>query len=160
MMFQDYSKDGLRVVAIFEAAKGLLVLLVGFGLLAYIHEDLHLAAEHLVRHFHLNPAHHYPQIFIDLADHVSNGQMWMLALSALLYSVVRFVEAYGLWHQRSWAEWFALVSGGMYVPIEIFEVIKKVTWPRVTLLCVNAVIVAYMAYILYRSKQKREHVRE
>jgi uncharacterized membrane protein (DUF2068 family) len=155
MMFRDHSKDGLRVVSIFEATKGLLVLLTGFGLLAYIHQDLHLAAENLVRHFHLNPASHYPRIFIDLADHVSDGQLWIMAVSALLYSVVRFVEAYGLWHQRAWAEWFALLTGGMYVPIELFEVVKKVTWPRVTVLSVNAVIVAYLATILYRSRQHR-----
>ena len=160
MMFRDHSQGGLRVVAGFEAAKGLLILLTGFGLLAYIHQDLHLAAEQLVRHFHLNPAGHYPRIFIELAYQMSDSKRWLIALSALLYSVVRFVEAYGLWHQLAWAEWFALLSGGMYVPIEIFEVIKKVTWPRVTVLIVNAGIVAYMAYILYRSRQRREHVGE
>lgn len=34
---KENSKKGLRVVAIFEAAKGLLVLFVGFGLLTFIH---------------------------------------------------------------------------------------------------------------------------
>ena len=78
----QHLKDGLRVVSIFEAAKGLLVLLVGFGLSAYIHKDLHLAAERLVRHFHLNPASRYPLIFLDLADHVTDTQLWALALSS------------------------------------------------------------------------------
>ncbi len=160
MMFRDHSRGGLRVVSVFEATKGLLVLLTGCGLLAFVHEDLHLAAEQLVRHFHLNPASRYPRIFIDLVYQISDAKLWIMALSALLYSAVRFVEAFGLWRQRSWAEWLALLSGGMYVPIEIFEVIKKVTWPRGTLLSVNAGIVAYMAYILYRSKKQREPVGE
>jgi uncharacterized membrane protein (DUF2068 family) len=159
MMFRDHPKEGLRVVSLFEAAKGLLVLLTGFGLLAYIHQDLHLAAEQLVRHFHLNPASHYPRIFIDLADHVSDGQLWVMALSALLYSVVRFVEAYGLWHQRQWAEWFAVLTGGMYIPVELFELIRKITWPRLTVLSVNAGIVAYLAYLLYQSRQDSKQVR-
>lgn len=85
--------DGLRIVSAFEALKGLLVLLAGSGLLAYIHKDLHLAAEQLVRHSHLNPASHYPCIFLDLADHVTDGQLWVLAFSALLYATVRFSEA-------------------------------------------------------------------
>ena len=147
---------GLRVVSIFEATKGLLILLAGFGLLAYIHKDLHIAAEQLVRHFHLNPARHYPRIFLDLADHVTDAQLWVLALSALLYAVVRFIEAYGLWLQRRWAEWFGLVSGGIYVPIEIFEVARKVTWPRVTLLIVNAMIVAYLSFIVYQARHGRK----
>jgi uncharacterized membrane protein (DUF2068 family) len=153
MMFRNHSKGGLHVVAIFEATKGLLVLLVGCGVLAYIHQDLHLAAEQLVRHFHLNPASRYPRIFLDLADHVSDGKLWIMALFAVLYSAARLVEAYGLWLLRPWAEWFALLTGGIYIPVELFELIRKITWPRVTLLSVNAGIVAYLAYVLYKSKR-------
>jgi uncharacterized membrane protein (DUF2068 family) len=159
MISRDLSKGGLRVVSIFEAIKGLLVLLAGCGVLAFIHRDLHLAAEQLVRHFHLNPASRYPRIFLDLADHVSDAQLWLMALSALLYSAVRFVEAYGLWLQRKWAEWFGLLTGGIYVPIELLELIRKITWPRVTVLSVNAAIVAYLAYILYQSRRESKQVR-
>lgn len=42
------SKRGIRIVSLFEGAKGLLVLLVGFGLLEFIHKDLHSAAEEIV----------------------------------------------------------------------------------------------------------------
>ncbi len=156
-MKSEHVKGGLRVVSIFEATKGLLVLLAGFGLLAYVHKDLHLAAERLVRHFHLNPASRYPRIFLDLADHMTDGQLWLMALFALVYSVVRFVEAYGLWHQRQWAEWFALLAGGIYVPLELFEITRGVSWPKVTLLIVNAGIVMYLSLVLYQSRRKRKH---
>jgi len=152
-----YLKDGLRIVSVFEAIKGLLVLLAGFGLLAYIHQDLHFAAERLVRHFHLNPASRYPRIFLDLAGHVTDAQLWALALSALLYAVVRFVEAYGLWYERHWAEWFAVLTGGIYVPLELFEITRGITWPKTVLLIVNTGIVAYLSLVLYRSRQKRKH---
>lgn len=153
------SKHGLRVVALFEAAKGLLVLLVGFGILALIHKDLHAVAEQLVRHFHLNPASRYPGIFIDITQDLTNRYLWAMVASALLYSAVRLVEAYGLWHQRQWAEWFGLLTGAMYVPIEVFEIIRKVTWPRVTVFAVNAAIVAYLSYVLYESRHRRRHSR-
>jgi uncharacterized membrane protein (DUF2068 family) len=153
----QYLKDGLRIVSLFEAAKGLLVLLTGFGLLAYIHKDLHLGAERLVRHFHLNPASRFPRIFLDLADHVTDTQLWALALSALLYSLVRFVEAYGLWHERPWAEWFGVLTACIYIPLELFEIARGVTWPKVTLLIVNVGIVTYLSLILYRSREKRKH---
>ena len=157
---REHSKGGLRVVALFEATKGALVLSVGFGLLAFIHKDLHLAAEQLVRHIHLNPARHYPQIFIDAANHVTDSRLLAMAVAALLYSVVRFVEAYGLWRQRQWAEWFALLTAGMYIPVEFYENLRGVTWPRATVLIVNAAIVMYMAYVLYRSGQRRKHARK
>lgn len=154
---REHSKSGLRVVSLFEAAKGLLVLFAGFGVLAFIHRDLHLAAEQLVRHFHLNPASHYPRIFIDAADHLTNVRLWAMAFSALLYSVVRFVEAIGLWRQRQWAKWFGLLTGSMYIPVELFEILRGVTWPKVTVLIVNAGIVGYLAYVLYQSRHNRRH---
>jgi uncharacterized membrane protein (DUF2068 family) len=151
------TKGGVRIVSLLEAAKGLLVLLTGFGLLTFIHKDLHSAAEQLVRHLHLNPASHYPQIFIDVANHLTDGQLWVMAFSALLYSLVRFVEAFGLWLQRWWAEWFGMLTGVIYIPVEIFEIMRGITWPKVTVLIVNVGIVGYLAYALYQSKQNRKH---
>ncbi len=155
---RDHSKGGLQIVAIFEAAKGLLVLLVGFGLLAFVHKDLHSAAEQLVRHFHLNPASHYPEIFID-AVQKTDRHLWAMAFSALLYSVVRVVEAYGLWHQRQWAQWFGLLTGAMYIPMEVFGIIRVMTWPRVTVFVINAGIVGYLAYVLYRLSHGQRHIK-
>lgn len=154
---RDHPKGGLRIVAMFEAAKGLLVLLAGFGLLEFIHKDLHLAAEQLVRHFHLNPASRYPRIFIDAAAHVTDRYLWALAFSALLYSVIRMVEAYGLWNQQQWAEWFGLLTGAMYMPVELIEIMRGATWPKVTVFVINTAIVGYLAYILLRSRHGRKH---
>ena len=141
-------------MALFEGAKGGLVLLAGFGLLALIHHDLHAAAEQLVRHFHINPASHYPRIFLDLSSRLTDMKLWAVALGAMFYAVIRFAEAYGLWKQRPWAEWFGLLSGGMYIPIELYEVLQGVTWPRLTVLVVNGVIVAYLLEVVMRSKGK------
>jgi len=146
------SVGGLRIVALLEGAKGALVLLTGFGLLALIHRDLHAAAEQLVRHFHINPASHYPRIFIDLSDRLTDMKLWAMAIGAMLYAVIRFAEAVGLWLQRRWAEWFGLLTGGMYVPVEVYEVVRGVTWTKVTVLVVNAAVVAYLLLTVSRSK--------
>jgi uncharacterized membrane protein (DUF2068 family) len=147
---------GIRIVACFEGAKGLLVLLVGLGLLEFIHKDLHLVGEQIVRQFHLNPARHYPRIFIDAINNLTDGQLLAMAFSALLYSAVRFVEAIGLWLQRQWAEWFGLLTGGLYIPVELFEITRRITWPKVTVLIVNAGVVGYLGYILYKSGQNQK----
>src|SRR5882762_7238896 len=115
-----YEVQGVHLIAIFEALKGLIVLAAGFGLLHFIHRDLQATAEELVRHSHLNPAHHYPRIFIEAASRTSPARMRFLAGMAFLYSTIRFVEAWGLWNLKAWAEWFAILSGSIYVPIELF----------------------------------------
>jgi uncharacterized membrane protein (DUF2068 family) len=150
---QSHSR-GLHVVALFEGAKGLLILLVGFELLTYIHKDIHEAAMHLVKHLHLNPASHYPRIFLDLTEHIDDTKLQSLAMAASTYSVVRMIEAVGLWLKKTWAEWFAVLSGGIYIPIEIYEVIQRVTWPRVTVLIVNFCIVSYLLFVLLRDGKK------
>jgi uncharacterized membrane protein (DUF2068 family) len=157
---RDSLTKGLHLVALFEGTKGVLVLMVGFGLLEFVHKDLHLAAEQLVRHFHLNPASHYPRIFIDVSNQLTDSRLWALAFSAMLYSAVRFAEAAGLWLHRQWAEWFGLLTGGIYIPLELFELIKGVTWPKATILIVNIGIVVYLAFALFQSGRLPAHDRK
>lgn len=149
------TREGLRVVAACEALKGGLVLAAGCGLLTLVHRDLHRAAVQVVRVLHLNPAQHFPTIFIDAAAKVTDLQLWTLALSAFLYAVVRFIEAYGLWKRQAWAEWFGLVSGAIYLPIELYEAIREPTWPRLSVFLVNAALVAYLGRVLYRERGRR-----
>ena len=131
----------------------MLVLLAGFELLTFIHKDLHMAAVRLVEHLHLNPARHYPRIFLDLTERITDGQLWSLASAALLYCMVRFVEASGLWMGRKWAKWFGVLSGGMYIPVELVEVIHVRNWPRVSVLAVNIGVVAYLLYSLKKHEE-------
>ena len=149
------AKGGVRVVAVFEAVKGALVLAAGFGMLAALHVDLGVAADELVEAFHLDPASRYPRIFIQAAESVGDGRLWLLAAGAMAYALMRFVEAYGLWRARRWAEWFAVASGGIYIPVELYELARGVTWARALLLAVNVAIVAYMAVVLRRSSTRR-----
>lgn len=150
---KEARQGGLRVVAAFEGAKGGLVLLTGFGLLAFIHRDLHAAAEEIVRHLHMNPARHYPRIFLDAAARVSDTQLRVLAISAFLYAVVRFIEAFGLWRRKLWAAWFGVLSGGIYIPVELLELTRRLSWARLSVLSVNFAIVAYLVYTLTTSRR-------
>jgi uncharacterized membrane protein (DUF2068 family) len=145
--------DAVRIAAMFEAAKGIIVLFAGSGLLMLIHKDIHSVAEQFVMHLHLNPARHYPRIFLDVVTHLTDFQLWVLALSALSYAVVRLAEAYGLWFHRQWAEWFGFLTGGIYIPLELYEMLHGATWIKLTILIVNLVVVALLGNALYKSRQ-------
>jgi uncharacterized membrane protein (DUF2068 family) len=145
----------MQTVSLFEALKGVLVLAAGFGLLSLVHGDAQAAAEHLVRHLHLNPSRHYPRIFMEAAAHLDDANLRTLALLAFIYAAVRLVEAYGLWYQKVWAEWFAIISGGIYLPVEAYEIWSHVTWVRVIVFLVNAAIVAYVAYARKQARAAR-----
>jgi uncharacterized membrane protein (DUF2068 family) len=144
------SPAGLHTIAGYEATKGALVLLVGLGLLGFIHRNVQEAGEEIVRHFHLSPSSHYPRIFLALMAKVTDGWIWGLALGSVLYSSLRFAEAYGLWHDKAWAEWLGAISGAVYVPFEAIELYRKITVLRIASLVVNLLIVGYLLSLLWR----------
>jgi hypothetical protein len=65
-MAHSGSPLGLKGIALFEAAKGALVILAGVGLMALLHHDAQEIAETIIRRIHINPASHYPTIFLSL----------------------------------------------------------------------------------------------
>ena len=149
----DRLSGALRTVALIEAAKGLLVLLAGFGLLSLLHRDVEQIAEHLISRAHLNPAAHYPHIFLDFAQRVTDGRLMLLAAGAACYAFIRLIEAYGLWRERRWAEWFAALSGGFYIPFEVYELVERVTWLRAATLALNIAVVSFMLYCVLRGRR-------
>jgi uncharacterized membrane protein (DUF2068 family) len=144
----------LRLVALYELAKGLLVLLLGLGLLAFLHRDVQEVAEELLLHLHLNPASRIPGIFIRLVDKVASIDMWFLALGALTYACIRIAEGYGLWNDRAWAEWLGVGSGLIYVPFEIYELANGVTMLKLATFALNILVVAVLADALWRRRRR------
>lgn len=151
---------GTRAVALFEAAKGAIVVVAGLGLLALIHRDAQEVAEEIVRHSHLNPAKHFPRIFIDAMAAATDTRLWVMALTALFYAAVRFAEAYGLWHKRAWAEWFAILTGGIYLPVELYELTVSVTPVKTAVFLVNIFIVAWLSLVRWEAKKSGSGVQE
>jgi len=142
-------KAGLRAVAVFEGLKGVLVLGAGCGALALLHRDLQALAEEVVSHFHLNPASRFPRIFLEAAGRTTDARLWVLAALAAAYAAIRLAEAYGLWNARRWAEWLGTASGGLYVPIELYEIVHRPTLTHAVLLVGNLVVSGYLLRQLY-----------
>lgn len=142
------SSSALGAVALFEALKGALVLLAGTGLLALLHRDVHALAAALVLHTHLNPASHYPAIFVDAAGHLHDPELRRLAVGAAAYALLRFAEAYGLYRQRAWAEVLAAASGAVYLPFELQELVSRPSVLVLVLLLANLAVVGVMLHAL------------
>lgn len=146
----------LRLVALFELAKGVLVLVAGLGLLAFVHRDIQDVAEELLLHLHLNPASHIPGVFLALVERVASVDMWFLALGALTYATIRIAEGLGLWHDRAWAEWVGVASGLIYVPFEIYELAKGITLLKLATFSLNVLVVAVLADALWRRRRSKD----
>lgn len=148
---------GIRVIAVFEAAKAILILVVGFGLLALAHRDAEAVAVNVVRHLHIGPASSYPSIFIKASRHLNDFNLWVLAGIAFADSVLRGVQAVGLWLDQSWGKWLGVVSGTVYIPFEIYELFLRVTSFKLAAIVVNVVVVVYLAYSIRSERRDRFH---
>src|SRR5689334_1826851 len=133
----------LRTVAIFETTKAAIVLLLGCGLFHLMNENLDEVAERFVQVLHVNPEGKLSNLFFELASHFSDRNLWVLALGALAYASVRLTEAYGLWREREWAQWFSLLSTALYLPPELYWMLHHPSWLR------SAVLVSNIAILLF-----------
>jgi uncharacterized membrane protein (DUF2068 family) len=152
-------KKGLRTVATIEFSKGIAAVLVAFGLLSLLHKDLWDVADSVLAFFHVNPDRHFAQAILDMADRVTDAQLWTFAAGALAYSGIRFIEAYGLWRTRVWAEWLAILSGLIYLPFEIHSLFHKSTAFRWAAVVINLALVGYVAYVRFSEERRRVQVR-
>ncbi|MEO7854251.1 MAG: DUF2127 domain-containing protein [Rubrivivax sp.] len=142
------------MVALFEASKGLLVLLAGCGLLSLLHKDVVAVATSLLGYMHLNPAGRYPQIFLEAASHLQEPRILLLASGAAAYSALRLLEAYGLFAGRAWAEMLAAASGALYVPFEALEFMHERNLLTAAVLIANLAVVVIMVRALLQRRRR------
>lgn len=142
-------KKGLRTVASIEFVKGVLVLAATFGFVEVIHREIDLedAAQNLLYFLHIDPDRHISQAFIDAAGRMMDANLATVLAIAFVYSSLRFIEAYGLWRARVWAEWLAIVSGAVYLPFELYNLIRHPTPVHWAILLINIVVVLYIAWV-------------
>ena len=128
----------------FEVTKAALVLLLGCGLFGLMHRNLDDVAERVVQVLHVNPEGKLSNLFLELASHSSDRNLWVLALGTVVYASVRLTEAYGLWREREWAQWFSLLSTALYLPPELYWMLRHPSWLKCAVLVINLVIFLFM----------------
>ena len=143
-------RASLRVIAAWEAVKGVLVLLAAGLAVSFLRPDDERTVEEIVGHFHLNPAGHTSHVFQRALEHLQDTRLVLLAGGALLYALLRFVEAYGLWFEKRWGWMLGIASAALYLPFEIREMTRHFTWTSVALFAVNVAIVV----LLWRNRTR------
>ena len=142
----------LRSVAVLEVVKGCVALVLALVFSTMIHHDIPQAAADLVTRWHLRPDGRYVGMFMRSATQLTDTHLWVLTVIMLVYALVRFVEAYGLWWERRWAEWFAAISAGIYLPFELYETLFHFNRLVLAALVVNLTVVLFMAAALRRKR--------
>jgi uncharacterized membrane protein (DUF2068 family) len=75
---------------------------------------------------------------------VSTRNLYLVAAAAAAYAALEGCEAVGLWLSRRWAEYLTFIATVVFVPYEIYELTKSITWLKLLTLVINLVIVIYL----------------
>jgi uncharacterized membrane protein (DUF2068 family) len=75
---------------------------------------------------------------------LSTRSITLLALGLAAYAVVEVIEGVGLWLTRRWGEYFAMVATSFGLPLEIYDLTRKVTVTALIFFAVNLALVLYL----------------
>lgn len=143
----------MRVLAIDKGVRGLVLMLVGLGIWRFNgHQDAVArtldaylpAARPLATQLGVDlndlPALH----LIERALALPSSTIVAVAAGVAAYGLLNALEGLGLWLMQRWGEYVAVIATSAFLPLEIHELIVKVTPLRVGALLVNLFLVAYL----------------
>lgn len=150
---QSTASESIKAVAIYEVVKGVGALL-GAGALWSWHGNLEqwltTATESWQQTFGQLLA---PQIDSAVRIAQQSSKNWPIFLLLIFaYASLRFIEAYGLWQDKTWAYWFGVLGYGVFIPIEVYYLIARpFDWFKLAILISNIVIV----FVVYRNMKRK-----
>lgn len=148
----------LKLIAIFKILNGLLLVLLGFSLLFITTRTGWLEAISAWTDEELLLGHSRPVLFLlnKLQGALANGQLGAPAVLALIYAVILFVEGFGVYFQKRWAEYLMVFATGALIPLEVRHLWHRPGLAAALILAINCAIVAFLYYVLRRDATRRD----
>lgn len=139
---------GFKLIGGFKVACAILFAGVGVGLFRLLGHDVGDVLHHAAATLRLGAGSPFVDNLIAKASGVSPGRLQTLGVVTFLYAALYLVEGVGLILNRRWAGYLTVVATGSLVPLEAYEIYRKPTALRITILVVNLAMVAYVAWKL------------
>jgi len=140
----------LFLIGLFKLAKGLSLLIVGFGLLRLMHRDVASVAQRWIEVLRVDPDNRFIHRALLKVFNVTPKQLKELSVGTFVYAAIFLTEATGLLTHRHWAEYMTLISTGLFIPLEAWEIHRHFTVLKLAVTVVNVVIVWYLALRIKR----------
>ena len=134
----------LILIAVFKLAQALLFIAIGVGALRLVHKDVGDAIQQLADHLRFGPESHFVNIILVKASIVDDRMLRRISWLVFGYAALGSLEGIGLYLEKIWAEYLTLGITASFLPWEIFEVHRKLTMIRGSLLVVNALVFLYL----------------
>ncbi len=140
--------NGLRAIAVFEAAKGVLALFAAGALAAIGPDALQQGLQRMLARFGVAA----DRASTTVLDAITPDKLHLAVAVATLYGGMRLAESWGLWRHRVWASWIGVIGAAAYLPFEIYALWQHPDWLTWGVLLLNLLIVLVLARDLRRRR--------
>ena len=144
--------SGLILVGVYKLVEGFLLLAVGFGMLRLLHKDLAAVVLHWAHVMRIDPDNHYIHKLLVKVFAVNPKQLKELSAGTFCYAALRLLEGFGLVLRRRWAEYLTAAATALFIPLEVYEIVRRFTPLKVGVLAVNVAIVWYLIASLRKGR--------
>jgi uncharacterized membrane protein (DUF2068 family) len=143
----------LFLIGLFKLFKALLLIAVGIGALRFLHKDLSSAALHWAEVLRVDPGNRFLHGILVRIFRVTPKQLRELSVGTFIYAALFATEGMGLLLRKHWAEYFVIVTTGLLIPLEVYELARHFTVVKLVVAAINVLIVWYLvARVRSRSK--------
>jgi uncharacterized membrane protein (DUF2068 family) len=151
----------LVLIAAFKLSQALLFIAMGVGALRLVGKDIGDLLIRLAEHLHFSSEPRLVDFILEKSPLVNDRLLKRIGAVVFIYAALDLIEGTGLYLEKAWAEYLTLAITASFLPWEIFEVLRRVTWIRSGLLAVNALVVFYLLkMVLERGRYRRGYGNE
>ena len=143
---------GLWLIAAFKLVKGLGLLILAIGALKLLHKDVAAEVERWINLLRFDPHNHHIEKLLAKLGMIDERRLEELSVGTFFYAGLFLTEGIGLALRKRWAEYLTIVSTASLLPLEIFELTKRVTAGKIVLLLINIAVVAYLVIEVRRTR--------
>jgi uncharacterized membrane protein (DUF2068 family) len=144
----------LWLIGVFKLVKAALLIAVGIGALRYLHKDLAASVQHWADVLRVDPSNRFLHGILARVFRVTPKQLRDLSVGTFIYAALFATEGTGLLLRKGWAEYFVIITTGLLIPLEVYELVRHFTLLKLAVLVVNLLIVWYLV-VRVRSRSKR-----
>ena len=144
---------GLRLIAAFKLFKGLVLFAVGIGAVKLLHKDLAFEIERWADIFRVDPNNHFIHRLLERLSILDERKLKELSVGTFFYSALLLTEGTGLLLGKRWAEYFTIVATSSFIPLEVYELTKRVSSPKIIVLLINVAVIVYLVVEICRNRK-------
>lgn len=150
---------GLVLIAVYKLLGALLFVGIGVGALRLLHKDIDDVVWRMVNDLKMNPESRFVNFIFEKAELLNDPILRRIGVAAFSYATVSAIEAVGLYLEKAWAEFLTLIITASFLPFEIHELIRRLTWTRVGLFVANVLVLLYLIWMLGAKAAQRRRLR-